>query len=111
MTREEFSRITVICEYYYRIHNGREELTKQEKPIIKTKNHTGFRTTGCPYTLSTDVIGRWGLRRVSPALYEFSIILTRNDDINDYLPEVRAKIAALIKKDMDSLQESLNLVI
>lgn len=93
-----------IYEYIYDFEYGKEEQYKHE---MKVKNiyDDGFTVeTGYGYTLPYEYFGKWEQRSWSAGCcYRYVIFLTCDDDIENYLPEVRKEITIRIQNQIENL--------
>ncbi|NBH29174.1 hypothetical protein D3Z60_26625 [Lachnospiraceae bacterium] len=83
---------------------GKEEQYKHE---MKVKNiyDDGFTVeTSYGYTLPYEYFGKWKQRSWSAGCcYRYVIFLTCDDDIENYLPEVRKEITRRIQNQIENL--------
>lgn len=97
-------------QYIYEVETGKENLRKYECKINKVHDD-GFETLGFGFHVPFDYFGKWNMKHWSSNLYEYFIFLTCDEDIEEYLGEIKKRIAERIQKEIEELQKSLVLVI
>lgn len=92
-----------VLECVYEIANGKEEIRKYEKRIDAVWEN-GFETSGFGYILPFDYFGKWRMQSWSSNAYEYHIFLTCEEEVEDYLPEVKETIANAIRNEIERLE-------
>lgn len=99
-----------VFKYIYEVKIGREDLRKYECEINAVHDN-GFETFGFGYHIPFDCFGEWKMKSWSSNSYEYFIFLTNEENIEDYLGEIKRYIAERIQKEINDLQKSLALVV
>ena len=99
-----------IFQYTYKVETGKEDIIKSECEINAIYEN-GFETFGFGYHIPFDCFGEWKMLHRSSNLYQYYIFLTQEENIEDYLVEIKKKIAEKIQEEIKDLQKSLSLVV
>lgn len=97
-----------IHEYTYSFERGKEEICKHEIGIKRVHDDGFDLESGYGYTHSYECLGKWRQTSWSAGCsYRYTILLTCEEDIENYLPELRKSIATGIQSQIESLTEYL----
>lgn len=99
-----------VFKYTYEVERGKEDLRKSECNITAIHDD-GFETFGFGYHISFDCFGKWTMSHWSSNSYQYFIFLNNEQNIEDYLVEIKRCIAERILKEISVLQKSLELVV
>ena len=99
-----------IYKYVYEVEAGKEDLRKSECEVDAVYED-GFKTFGFGYHIPFDCFEKWEMQHWSSNSYEYFIFLTNEQNIDDYLGEIKKCIAEGLQKEIRDLQRSLALVI
>ena len=99
-----------IYKYTYEVEAGKEDLRKSEC-VIDAIYEDGFKTFGFGYHIPFDCFEKWEMQHLSSNSYEYFIFLTNEQNIEDYLGEIKKHIAERIQKEIIDLQKSLALLV
>lgn len=97
-----------IFKYTYEVEFGKEDLRKSECKIDAIYED-GFKTFG--YHIPFDCFGKWNMLYWSSNLYQSFIFLTNEQNIENYLGEIKKRIAEGIRMEIIDLEKSLALVV
>ena len=99
-----------IYKYVYEVETGKEDLRKSECEVDAVYED-GFKTFGFGYHIPFDCFEKWKMQHWSSNSYEYFIFLTNEQNIDDYLGEIKKCIAEGLQKEIRDLQKSLALVV
>ncbi len=99
-----------IFEYMYEVESGKEDLRKSECKIDAIYED-GFKTFGFGYHIPFDCFGEWNMSHWSSNSYQYFIFLTNEQNIENYLGEIKKRIAEGIRREIIDLEKSLALVV
>lgn len=99
-----------IYKYTYEVEAGKEDLRKSECEIDAIYED-GFKTFGFGYHIPFDCFGEWTMQHWSSNSYQYFIFLTNEQNIEDYLEEIKKRIAEGIQREISNLEKSLALVV
>lgn len=97
-----------INEYIYSFENGKEEVYKHEIGIKEVYDDGFDLESHYGYTHLYGSLGKWRLTSWSAGCsYRYAILLTCDEDIENYLLEIKESIATNIQSQIESLTEYL----
>ena len=98
-----------IFQYTYKVETGKEDIIKSECEINAIYEN-GFETFGFGYHIPFDCFGEWKMSHRSSNSYQYYIFLTQEENIEDYLVEIKKKIAEKIQEESQIDKETVDVL-